>query len=853
MSRDYMRPGLADAPLPVQASGGAYNPTRAPLMPAEAAAEYAMQQAAVEDATASAMAARDAARVRHANRTTRPTVAAPDETSMGESLRELAAMGGLEDEYDTAADVISSPAMAAIMPGAAAANALGSVRYSPGALASGFTDSATFGHAGEIGGLVDHVLTGQDYDQSAAEQEAIIAQQYERAPGSAMAGTIGGMVPIAAAGGGLGAAGTGSLPMRALRMIRPAAAIGATAGAVGGGLTADEGEALEGAGYGALEGLGAAVPAAAMGAAGAGVRALGQSAGLVGRMAAPVVAGGLTGAGYGYAGAHGAPVDSAPVDADAWITDPTTRHYLGHTGMGAALGAPLEAAGSMVGAGLRAASRARPAVDRGPIQSAPPGIVDDLDEAALLWGDGAPAGAVEASAVEGFRTPEQLAEQARASDPRSAAGAAFSSLFEAPPEYDRLFSVSATGPGTARQLRAGSNAFGGPANWVRELQKLGLAREGSVYSRPVERAAVERTRDALGTQARGYHSAVEATGTTTPGATIADVMEADAAALRSRSTAPEVQAAADALEARAQRIRFTTSEMPGLEGVESAQVPRDLSYRDVLNELAEQGRLNNEAYSSPLVSSSLTPSQRSGINVYRALAESRNRMAEQALGPEQYANMRNTMRGFQATNAVSPVNLRLDINAMHQPANLRGAMGGMSAQLGSAIEGGGILDQGLSRVAGQAKENLIAAYQHSLRAAANERLLPEAMRRLNAMGIDPATAARISESLGGQTPGLAAMAGLRARDMGDAAFGSVDSAATARAEADEQEGAYENAGADFLDSLTGVSTAPDAGIPESMDPEEDVAHQRGADYLDSILGVSTADDEDDDDADAGRP
>jgi hypothetical protein len=771
------------------------------------------------------MAARDANRVRRAAVTNNVHAAPTDEpTTLLDSLGDLATQTGLGDEYNAVSDAMSgAPAetLRAILP----MSRLADVDYSPSALGAGFLDSLTLGHAGELGGLIRHVARGEDYDQAAATQEARIAQMYQDAPGSALVGTLGGMIPLGAVGGGLGAPGTGSRAMQAFRMARPAAAVGAGVGAIGGGLAADEGEGLEGAGMGALEGMATTVPAALMGVAGHGVRESARGAGLASRLMAPPVAGALTGAGYGWAGAHGA-------DPDAGLED-----YATHAGYGAAIGAPLESAGAVVGAGLRMASRGQPRMP----PSSEAGIVADVDEASLLWGDGSPTGLVEPEAVASFRTPQQLAEQARAADSRGAVGEAVSSLIESPPEYDRLFSVSATGPGTARQLRAGSNAFGGPANWVRALQDLGLAREGSIYSRPMEREAIIRTRDALGNQARGYHSAVEATGITTEGAAIADALEADAAQLRTRSTAPEVQAAADALEARAQRIRFAESGVE-LEG-EQVMQPRELSYRDVLNELSEQGRLNTEAYSSPLVSSSLTPSQRSGINVYRALADSRNRMAETALGPEQYANMRNTMRGFQATNGIAPVNLRLDINSMHQPANLRGAMGGMASQLGSAIEGGGALDQGISRIAGQAKENLIANYIHSVRATANERWVPGAMERLNSFGIDPATAARMGESLRGQVPGLAALAALRSGAVTDASLGAADTDATSQAEHDRTTGRYDDLAADALDEMTGISTRPDAGVEPAMDQQSTEDARRAADILDEMTGVSTAEED----------
>lgn len=805
MSRDLMRPAPA--------SGGL-------LMPAAAAAEYASQR---EQDRALVLAQRDANRVRRAAAPA-PVAAPSDETTLLDSLGELAFQAGLTDDATSIPDSLRGAPMMAFGP----LGGLAQIPYSPRGLSAGFLDAATFGHAGELGALAQHVVQGRNYDEALPDTEATVAQAYADAPGSALVGSLAGMIPLGAVGGGLGAAGTGGRVARAVRMVAPAAAVGLTAGALGGGLAADEGEGLQGAVEGAGEGLATAVPAAALGVLGAGIRGSSQAGGAVRQLLSPFLAGGATGAGYGWAGAHGASPDASLDD------------YLSHAGQGAALGAPLEAAGSMIGAGLRMVTRPgsaqMPPTEIGPPRPAS-GLADDLDEAALLWGD-SPAPQVEAEAVAGFRTPRELAQTAREADTRSPLGRAVGSLFEAAPEYDRLFSVSATGPGTARQLRSGANAFGGPRAWVDELQALGLAEEGTVYSREAERAAVERTRNALGTQARGYHSAVENTGVTTPGSAIADAMEADAAQMRARSTAPEVQAAADALEARAASFRFAEAEMPGLDGAEAAMVPRTLSYREILNELAEQGRLNNEAYASPLVSSSLTPSQRSGVNVYRNLATARNAMAEQALGPEQYANMRQTMRGFQATNGVSPVNLRLDINAMHQPANLRGAMGGMGAQLGSAIEGGGVLDQGLARVGGSLKESLIANYQHSLRAAANERLIPGMMRQLNGMGIDPATASHLSGVLSGQAPGLAALGALRLRDNSAAAFDVADSAASAALDADDTEDRYDDVGTDYLRALTGVA-APDVdgGVPEPVDPEEEAYEARGSDFLRSLTGV----------------
>jgi hypothetical protein len=521
-----------------------------------------------------------------------------------------------------------------------------------------------------------------------------------------------------------------------------------------------------------------------------------------------------TGAEFGVLGTSGAHPDASAED------------YVHEAERGAALGGVLEpVVHGISGLARIAGSRARPTP---PLPETAP----EVDEVAMLTGE-TPTTRV-AAGDEPILMPSQVVDRVRAGEDRSALGDALLAPFEADPAYDRLSSLSANGPGARAAARQGAAAFGSVRGHVDELQRMGLAREGAVYSREAENARVLATRDALARELARNHARIGASGETTSAAEIADRLNAEADALADRSPIlddPETSRAVSELRARArglltdvpaqpdivpEPIEDIGSELPGFDTADVEYLGRDqrIPYEDVRAQMELAGQQMQSGVTANRATGSQTPSQRIAPLTYRALAPARDEIAQAALGDE-YAAHRAQQRAFQATNAVFPVSMRLDPNAAAQPADLRGALARMGAMSSSASQGGGAADQMASGMFAQLRERLLANYQHSLRAAFNERGIPAIRGAAERLQLAPDTVARIASATGGEAiPALAAGGATTGAGMAGNVSQFRDAEASDALRAAEESGQYDESDEDLDRSFTGVPRVVQPTTPE---------------------------------------
>lgn len=625
------------------------------------------------------------------------------------------------------------------------------IEYSPDVFAGGILNAASLGNAGEITGAVNALQNGRPFGEAIDDAEAVLQRASENAPGSALAGNVaGGLMTMPLMPGAAQFRGAAALPTLA-RTAAPFAAGGTVLGGIGGALSAEPGERLQGGAMGALTGLGAGTGLGLGLGAGAMLRAPAAASSFVPRLLRSTGAGALEGLGFG--------AGSAPGAGSADISDPlgVGMEFLESApvtgGLGGAFGASgetLGSAASTIGALSRFGRRGPAALDETMVR--PTREIPQPDEALITSGaEGDPAidnlfG--QPSTTPQMRpgeTPAQFSARLREIDAsREQMPLIESIVTEAmtrPPEMSRLWSLGMRGPGSTKLIRGGSNAFGGPRGWVDALQEADVATPGSVYSAPAERARALTVRDATGRWLADFQEGMLEANPSVP-RSIASTPLSEEAAYWGASTDPRAQGTARALRDRAARIRRAGEDvtvidpldtidesmmhMPTLDDELAISAPRgeprvieaEMPYREIIGELRPQNALNREAFSA-VNQSQLSPSARGGLAASRGFVRARN-AAEDTILPDDVVteqglpvrSLRDLMRrGYGATEALLPSEQRLDPFAAHAPANLRAVVSGA---------GGGPMGRAMATV----QERLIDNYGDSMIAAFNEVGLP---------------------------------------------------------------------------------------------------------------------------------
>lgn len=766
-------PGEAAAEYARTRIGG--NPTGAtlplaPMSPADAAAwEPSDEDSVAIDAPDIRVPMTRPARQRAARTIARDEAAMPgrrNETTIADELSQLGTLEDgddysiLGDAYDAASTFRDSPAWdyaSRLAPQLGAVDYLAHQRYNPAAIGAGTLDALTMGNAAEVASIIDqHRDNAPGYDASLAQRERENAENYESNPGSMALGMGVGMLPLAVSGGGLGAPGAGSRLVQAARMAALPTAIGATTGAVGGALGARPGARMEGALAGGTRGLVTGAVAGGLGAAGQALRMGVAGADLAGN-AIPAAEGGigpimsamtrpisgaLTGAGYGVAATPGAVNHAGPMD------------YLREAGHGAAAGAILEPATATVGSLVRGLGRnPAPPVDAAAEADA---AARDIDEMSLLgFADEAPIAAPTRTGP--VLSPAEIVAQERAASQRTGVGDAVAAMYEGRPEYLRMSSLMAHGPGRLEALRSGVSAFGTPRALVNELQAAGLARPNTVYSRPSERALLQSAQERVQGELSDIYSEARAAGVRVPARPAAERIRARArAAYAAGGTSDENRAAYRTAMRRADAVEWETPpprraqagrRIERLEpigddaaigepieaDVEYMGTPRMYDLDTVRGEMSGEWNTARASRTAARNLGSQTPGMRLAPGMYADFRPTREEILSLSLAPETHTAMRPLQRSFQAMNAFSPVENRLDINSIAAPANMRGFAAGAMEAAGTTASGGSAGEGLVARGAGFLRENLIANYQDSILASLNESNGPSLRDRLAAM------------------------------------------------------------------------------------------------------------------------